>query len=165
MRLRTACSLLAFASLPALAVQAAPARHAAAAAVPALPPLEQRDIPTQLPKTVRPVQYALNIRPDAEKLAFSGQAVIDVDVLQPVREITLNAVDMKFSKVLLTAVKDGRQAPMAMDAGDISTNEDQQTATFRFPSMIQPGRYRLTIDYRGKIYQQAAGFFALDYES
>jgi aminopeptidase N len=158
MRLRTACSLLAL--LPAFAAQAAPARHAAAA--PSLPPLEQRDIPTQLPKSVRPVQYALNILPDADKLAFSGTATIDVDVLQPVTEITLNAVDLKIRKATLAALPANAHE---VEASGVSTDEAAQTATMTFPSTIAPGRYRLEIFYSGRIYQQAAGFFALDYDS
>jgi aminopeptidase N len=161
MRFRTACSLLALAILPAIAGQAAPARRAAATA-PTLPPLEQRDIPTQLPKSVRPVQYTLNILPDAEKLAFSGTATIDVDVLQPVGEITLNAVDLQIRKAILAALP-GSAHPVA--ASGVRTDEAAQTATMAFPSLIAPGRYRLVIDYRGKIYQQAAGLFALDYDS
>src|SRR4051812_35629651 len=162
MRLRTACSLPSPPAFPAFAAQAAPARRAPAASVPALPPLEQRDIPTQLPKTVRPVQYALNIRPDAEKLAFAGTATIDVDVLQEVREITLNAVDMQFGKVTLAPLTGGASR---MEASSVHSDDDAQTATIAFSSRIPTGRYRLTIDYRGKIYQQAAGFFALDYDS
>src|SRR4051812_10842298 len=161
MRLRSACSLLALAALPAFAADTAPARQPAAA-VPALPPLEQRDIPTQLPKTVRPAQYALNIRPDAAKLAFSGVATIDIDVLQPVREIVLNAVDMQFGKVTLAALPGETNQ---VEASGVHMNDDAQTATIAFAATVRPGRYRLTIDYRGKIYQQAAGFFALDYET
>src|SRR3954451_24158698 len=162
MRLRTACSLLALAALPAFAAQAAPSRRAPTATAPALPPLDQRDIPTQLPKTVRPVQYALNIRPDAEKLAFAGTATIDVDVLQEVREITLNAVDMQFGKVTLAPLTGGASR---MEASGVHSDDDEQTATIAFSSKIPTGRYRLTIDYRGKIYQQAPAFFALDYDS
>ncbi|MDB5692649.1 MAG: family peptidase [Alphaproteobacteria bacterium] len=161
MRFRTACSLLALAALPALTAQAAPVRHSASTP-PGLPPLEQRDIPTQLPKTVRPVQYALNILPDAEKLAFSGTATIDVDVLQPTREITLNAVDLQIRKASLAALP-GDAHPV--EASGVRTDADAQTATMAFSATIAPGRYRLVIDYRGKIYQQAAGFFALDYDS
>src|SRR6185437_1892088 len=157
MRLRTACSFLALAALPAFAAQAAPARSA-----PTLPPLEQRDIPTQLPKSVRPAQYALAIRPDAEKLAFSGVATIDIDVFEPVKEITLNAVDMQFGKVTLAALPGGTNK---VEATGVHMDDDAQTATIAFGSTIAPGRYRLVIDYRGKIYQQAAGFFALDYDS
>ncbi|HEX5184325.1 MAG TPA: M1 family metallopeptidase [Allosphingosinicella sp.] len=166
MRPRTACSLLAFAAALPAAAGAAPTRHRAAhrapAAAPALPPLALRDIPTQLPKTVRPAQYALNIRPDAAKLAFAATATIDIDVLQPVKEITLNAVDMQFGRVTLAPLP-GNAHPMA--ASDVHMDEAAQTATMTFPSTIHPGRYRLVIDYRGRIYQQAAGFFALDYDS
>ncbi|HEY1606043.1 MAG TPA: M1 family aminopeptidase [Allosphingosinicella sp.] len=168
MRLRAACSLLALAATLPVAAGAAPARHRgvhrapAAASEPVLPPLDRRDIPTQLPKTVRPAQYALNIRPDAAKLAFAGTATIDVDVLQPVRDIVLNAVDMEFGKVTLAPLPGGAH-PMA--ASNIHMDAAAQIATMSFPSVIRPGRYRLVIDYRGRIYQQAAGFFALDYDS
>lgn len=164
MRLRAACSLLALAvAWPAVA---APVRHHAVAravsTAPVLPPLDRRDIPTQLPKTVRPAQYALDIRPDAEKLAFSGIATIDVDVLQPVTEIILNAVDMHFNKVTLAPLPGGAHP---VEASNVRVDEAAQTATITFPATIRPGRYRLVIDYRGKIYQQAAGFFALDYDT
>jgi aminopeptidase N len=164
MRLRTACSLLALAA--AVPAVAAPVHHRASAGqaairAPALPPLDQRNIPTQLPRTVRPAQYVLNIRPDPEKLAFSGTATIDIDVFQPVAEITLNALDMQFHKVTLAPLAGGTRP---VDASNVRMDEAAQTATMSFPSSIRPGRYRLVIDYRGKIYQQAAGLFALDYD-
>jgi aminopeptidase N len=165
MRLRAACSLLALtAAIPAVAApvhHGAPARHAGSSA-PLLPPLAQRDIPTQLPKTVRPAQYSLNIRPDAEKLAFSGTATIDIDVFQPVTDIVLNAVDMQFRKVTLASLPGGGHP---VEASNVRVDDGAQTATMTFPATIRPGRYRLVIDYRGKIYQQAAGFFALDYDT
>ena len=34
-----------------------------------------------------------------------------------------------------------------------------------FARPLAPGRYTLSIDYTGKIYQQASGLFALDYET
>ncbi|HEY0411928.1 MAG TPA: M1 family aminopeptidase [Allosphingosinicella sp.] len=160
MRPRTAASLLALAAGLALAGCATNGTEAATA--PAAPaPLGARDIPTQLPRGVRPLQYALSITPDAANLRFGGSALIDIEVKEPVREITLNAVDLSFSRVALAPLAGGAATP----ASDTATDEDRQTATFRFPGTIQPGRYRLAIDYAGKIYSQAAGFFALDYDS
>src|SRR3546814_18819509 len=46
-----------------------------------------------------------------------------------------------------------------------SVNADAQTVTFTFPKHLPAGNYRLDIDYSGKIYTQAAGLFALDYEA
>jgi aminopeptidase N len=162
MRLRTASSLLALAAGLALSGCAT-----TEAGTPAAPTAQAgpRAIPSQLTSSVRPLQYALSITPDAANLRFAGSALIDIEVKEPVREITLNAVDLKIARASLSDLKDGSGPPVAMDSSDISLNEEQQTATFRFPSTIQPGRYRLAIDYAGQIYTQAAGLFALDYDS
>src|SRR4051812_17255443 len=161
MRLTTSASLAAL----ALALTAAAPAHRAAAPAP-LPPIAQRDIPTQLPKTVRPLQYALSLHPDAGKLAFSGKAVIDIHVYQPVKEIILNAVDLAIKDVSLAPLAaDGTSTGAPVAARDVRVDADAQTATFAFADTIAPGRYRLTIPYTGKIYTQAAGFFALDYDS
>ncbi|MEA3060969.1 MAG: hypothetical protein QOJ94_750 [Sphingomonadales bacterium] len=156
MRLKSAASLAALALSLAACAAAGTDRPAAAPA-----PLAGRQIPTQLPANVRPLQYALWITPDAPNLVFSASALIDIEVKSPSREITLNAADLSFRKVSLAPLAGGQ----SVAASDVSTDAAEQTATFRFPSPIAPGRYRLSIDYAGKIYTQAAGFFALDYDS
>jgi aminopeptidase N len=156
--------LLATASLLALALagcagtrdQAAPTTPAAVA------PSAARQIPTQLPTNVRPLQYTINATPDAANLRFSGRADIDIQVLEATDSITLNAADLEFDSVSLGGGDGG--APLALSPRKIDVSEEKQTATFRFAREIAPGRYRLTIDYKGKIYTQAAGLFALDYE-
>ncbi|MEA2998480.1 MAG: hypothetical protein QOK17_313 [Sphingomonadales bacterium] len=159
MRLKSAASLAALAFSLAACAAAPTDRPATPAAASA--PLAGRQIPTQLPTTVRPLQYALWITPDAPNLVFSASALIDIEVKAPSREIVLNAADLAFRKVSLAPLAGGA----AVAASDVSTDAAAQTATFRFPATIAPGRYRLSIDYAGKIYTQAAGFFALDYDS
>jgi aminopeptidase N len=151
MRLRTA------ASLPVLALACLAAAPGAAAP---LPPLAQRAIPTQLPRSVRPVEYRLSIVPDAANLRFTGTAAIDIEVLQATDTIVLNAADMAFSRVTLMGI-----AGQERQARNIAVDAEAQSATITFPARILPGRYRLTLDYAGKIYTQAAGFFALDYDT
>ena len=119
------------------------------------------DIPTQLPRSVRPLQYAISVQPDAPNLRFSGTSLTDIQVLEPTDSITLNAADLEFRSVSLTHLPGA--TPMAVSSSDISTDAERQTATFRFPRRIAPGRYRLQIDYSGKINTQASGLFALDY--
>src|SRR3954469_21366788 len=158
MRLKSAASLAALAlSLAACAAAGTDRPVTPTASV----PLASRQIPTQLPSNVRPLQYALWITPDAANLVFSASALIDIEVKAPTREIVLNAADLTFRKVTLAPLAGGE----AVAASDVSTDAAAQTATFRFPATIAPGRYRLSIDYAGKIYTQAAGFFALDYDS
>ena len=125
-------------------VQSTPAAPAAAA-----------QVPSQLPRNVRPLHYTIAAAPDASNLRFTGQARIDIEVLEATDTITLNAADLDFASVTLD---DGGRAR-------VSTDNDAQTATFRFGTEIAPGRHRLDIDYSGKINTQAAGLFALDYTS
>ena len=150
--------LFATASLLALAFVTA---QAGAAPLKASAPTAAR-IPTQLPTNVRPLRYTIAARPDAAKLRFSGRADIDIQVLQATDSITLNAADLAFDSVSLGG---GGSGAVALNPRKIDIDADKQTATFRFARKLAPGRYRLTIKYGGKIYTQAAGLFALDYDS
>jgi aminopeptidase N len=49
--------------------------------------------PGQLPKTVMPVLYALDLTPDLDKLSFTGTEIVDIDVAAPAtNRLVLNAV-------------------------------------------------------------------------
>jgi aminopeptidase N len=152
--------LTAFASTFALAsslIVAAPAVAQQPAAP--VPPI-RTDVPSQLPRTSRPIHYTLRITPDAANLTFAGHADIDLAVLEATDSLTLNEIDMTFAGVTLTG-PDGA----AMHPASTTNDAETQTVTFHFGSRLAPGRYRLAIDYSGKIYTQAAGFFALDYQA
>ena len=125
---------------PALAMAAAaPAKEAAKRVV--------------LPTDVRPDRYQIRVTPDADKLTFTGHVDIDVTVVRPTSRIVLNAADLTFGKVALSGVE---------AAPKITLDDQEQTAAFDFGKTLVPGKYRLSIDYDGKIYQQASGLFALD---
>ena len=109
-----------------------------------------------LPDTVVPSHYDLHIVTDSQRLSFTGSVKIDLEVRQATQQIVLNAADLAFGKVRLSGVK---AAPA------VSFDTEQQTATLSFPSPVAAGRHVLSIDYSGKINQNAAGLFALDYDS
>jgi aminopeptidase N len=115
-------------------------------------------VTTQLPVGVVPTLYDVSVTPHAESLTFDGAVTINIDVTQPTRQITLNALDLTFSSVGLTGA-DG----IALPAPKVSVDAAEQTATFSFAQPVAPGAYRLAIAYSGKIGTQAAGLFALDY--
>ena len=141
------CLSLAASTLPAVA----PTPAAAAASA----------VTTQLPRNVRPTAYAVDVTPHADKLAFQGKVVIDIQVLESTRVIVLNAVDMKFARVELrdAAGKVLRAAPQVV------LDDQAQTASFSFDKDIAPGAYKLALDYSGKIGTQANGLFAIDYQT
>ena len=153
--------LLATASLLAL-VLAGCARTAepAAPATPAAVAPAVRSIPTQLPTNVRPVQYGILIQPDAANLRFKGSVLTHIEVLEATDEVVMNAADLDVrSAELISGVND------TVEASRISLDEDKQLVRIRFAKPIPPGRHRLAVEYSGKIYTQAAGLFALDYDS
>ncbi|HVV64328.1 MAG TPA: M1 family metallopeptidase [Rhizomicrobium sp.] len=107
-----------------------------------------------LPTNAVPLHYDLAIVPDEAHLTFAGTVKIDLLVKTPSKSIVLNAADLAFDRVSMS----GAAQPPA-----VSYDVKEQTARLTFPAEISAGRHRLAIAYRGKIYRQAAGLFALDY--
>jgi aminopeptidase N len=116
-------------------------------------------IPTQLPRTAVPSHYALTVTPHAESLTFDGNVVIDLAVTKATDALVLNALDLNIAKATLTPASGG---PLA---GTVTRDEAAQTASIAFGRTLAPGKYRLAIDYSGKINEQANGLFALDYKN
>ncbi|MFK3737068.1 M1 family metallopeptidase [Massilia sp. TN1-12] len=145
-RLLSAAIALAFAAMPALHVQAAPATAATQQAT------------TQLPRGVVPTHYDVSLTPDAAAATFAGKAVITLDVAKATDSIVLNAADLAFSGASIAPAAGG-----AATKASASVNAEAQTATFKFDRPLAPGTYRLSLDYTGKIGTQAVGLFGLDY--
>ena len=109
-----------------------------------------------LPDDVVPRRYDIEIHPDASHLSFSGSVRVRIEVLRPTSRVTLNAVDLVLDHVALDG---GRANPKT------ERDADRQQLTLRFGTTLQRGEHALSIDYHGRIYQQLAGLFALDYET
>lgn len=62
--------------------------------------------PGKLPKTVVPISYSIELRPDVESLALPRVGVIDIDMREPTARLTLNAVKTAFASV---TVDDGAE--------------------------------------------------------
>ena len=119
------------------------------------------DVPTQLPRNVRPTHYDVSVTPDAAGLTFRGRVSIAMEVLEPTADITLNAIDLTFAEVRLSE----GPAPRALPAPKVAVDSAAQTATFTFERPLPRGTYRLALDYSGRIGTQAVGLFALDYDT
>ena len=144
----------------AIALGLAASSPHAVAAEPAAPERASSSPTTQLPTSVRPLEYAIAVTPNAQELRFDAHASIAVQVLQPTDRITLNAIDMSFANVVLRPENGLDREPAA-----IHIDADAQQASFQFRGAIAPGLYRLDMDYTGKIGTQANGLFAMDYDT
>jgi aminopeptidase N len=116
---------------------------------------------TQLPRSVRPTHYDVDVTPHVDALSFDGKVTVTVDVLKPTTTITLNAIDLTFSSASLAPVAGGAH----LGTPKISVDAKAQTATFTFAKPVQVGSYRLSMSYTGKIDTQANGLFVIHYDT
>jgi len=103
-----------------------------------------------------PVHYDLAIVPDAAAKTFTGSVKIDIEVKKSTSQIVFNSADLAFSHVALSGVD---------ETPKVSFDTARETATASFAAPLAPGHYTLSIDYTGKINNNAAGLFYLDYDS
>lgn len=115
-------------------------------------------VPSSLPRDARPIHYRIDIVPNAQKMTFTGTVNIDLQVFKATKSLTLNGNDLTVASARLVPTKGGAAITLT-PAVDVTA----QTLTFTAPDTIAAGRYRLDINYSGKIGTQAAGLFALDY--
>jgi len=135
--------------------------HAPLAATAGTPGPAPETVTSQLPRNAVPSHYQITVTPDAANLTFTSTVLIDIDLVEPGNSITLNAADLAISSAVIR-VRNGA-GPDQVTPAAVAINEAEQTATLTFPKSFGAGEYQLEIDYSGKIYQQANGLFALDY--
>ncbi len=109
-----------------------------------------------LPSSVTPDHYRIDITPDAAALRFKGSVDVDVTVHRATSEIVLNSADLVIDRASVL----GRGAVKA-----IRYDKEIETASLVLNRALDPGAYTLRLAYHGKIYRQASGLFALDYDS
>ncbi|MDE3187694.1 MAG: M1 family metallopeptidase [Acidobacteriota bacterium] len=106
----------------------------------------------RLPSTVVPTHYALTLTPDLKAAAFTGVETIDVSLKQPASSITLNAVEIAFQSVTITANGKTQTASVSLDKA-------AEQATFTVPGTLLAGRATLTIHYTGILNNELRGFY------
>jgi aminopeptidase N/puromycin-sensitive aminopeptidase len=106
----------------------------------------------RLPQTVRPEHYALTLAPDLNAATFTGAESIDVTLAEPSNRITLNAAEINFQSVTVTA--NGKQQTAV-----VSLDDKKEQATFTFPQKLPAGPATLAIHYSGILNNQLRGFY------
>jgi aminopeptidase N/puromycin-sensitive aminopeptidase len=106
----------------------------------------------RLPKTVLPAHYTLSLVPDLKAATFSGVESIDVTLAEPAGKITLNAAEIVFQSVTVTAA--GKQ-----QTASVSLDKDKEQATFTFPEKLPAGKASLAIAYTGILNNELRGFY------
>jgi aminopeptidase N len=110
--------------------------------------------PGNLPKSVVPSRYAIELAPDLQKLAIAGSETIDIEVREPVSRVVLNAVDIAIE---VASIDDGGQR------AEVSFDSAAEAATLSFASALSPGPHKLHLIFTAKVNAFGRGLFYVDY--
>jgi len=119
---------------------------------------EQIKNPYRIDPVVVPRAYRLRLRPDLERSSFAGSVEIDVEVVEPVSTISLNAIELELGAATLRA--GGRTWTSAAT----TMNEELETASFAFDGDLPLGLATLTISFTGVLNDQLRGFYRSTFE-
>jgi len=119
-------------------------------------PFSFKDTPGKLPKEVVPMDYSVRIVPDIDKLTFAGTETVKLNVRSAVRQLVLNALELKIEAASL----DDKELP----ASAIKTDTKSELLTLALPSELGTGEHTLTLRFAGKINEQGQGLFYMRYQ-
>jgi len=119
-------------------------------------PFNFNETPGKLPKEVMPAEYAIRIVPNLDNFTFAGSEIVKLNVPKPVRQLVLNALEVKIEG----ASVDGKELPLSA----IKTDDETELLTLTLPSELAAGDHALTLRFTGKINQQGQGLFYMLYQ-
>jgi aminopeptidase N len=106
----------------------------------------------RLPGGATPEHYTLTFTPDLQKATFVGDETIDVQITQPARTVTLNAIELQFQTATIT--QGGKQ-----QSAQVSLAPEKEQATLAVAEELQPGPATLHIQFTGILNDKLRGFY------
>ena len=117
--------------------------------------------PGRLPKDVVPLHYTLELDLDPAQETFTGRTEIDLTVRRPVSTIVLQATDLVAISATLSNESGGsREVTIAPEK-----ENNLWRLSWKSRDQLAPGRWRLRIDYQGKVEKRGQGLFRVEYRS
>ena len=106
----------------------------------------------RLPETARPDNYKLTFTPNLEKANFEGEETISIRVLKPTSEITLNAVDIDFHDVSITARGTTQKAK-------VTPEKDKEMVVLSVEKPLAAGPATINVTYTGILKDEMRGLY------
>src|SRR4051794_33648641 len=104
----------------------------------------------RLPGGVTPSHYTLWFAPDLTARTFRGRTTIDVTIASPRTSVTLNAAEITFGSITITAAGRAQEAHVTLDAA-------HEMATLSVPGSLPAGPATISITYAGVLNDQLRG--------
>lgn len=108
----------------------------------------------RLPSTVIPSHYRLALEPDIKNKVFTGSAIIDIEILEPVQKIILNALEIK---IVEAHVIDAAGTKLV---GTTTYDTDKEFAIISFAGTLGTGKAQLFTRFTGILNDKLKGFYS-----
>lgn len=118
------------------------------------PQVPEQDSRYRLPRNVVPRRYDLSITPGPDTLRFTGSVTIEVDVLEPTSVVIVNVKNVTIDTAVIADLSG------AAFVGNVSYDEDAETARIDFGSSLKAGAWALSMGFAGLHGANGQGFFA-----
>src|SRR5271166_677147 len=111
----------------------------------------------RLPGGANPDHYALTVTMNFTNNTYDGDETIDLTLSNPSNTITLNAVEIDFHAVTVTAAGQTQTAK-------VSSDEKNEMATFTVDKQLPAGRAKVHIKFTGHLNDKLRGFYLSTYK-
>ncbi len=111
----------------------------------------------RLPGGATPDHYSLAVNVNFSNNSFDGDETIDLKLSKPSNTITLNALEIDFHTVTITAGGETQTAK-------VSTDEKNEMATFTVDKPLPAGPAKVHITYTGHLNDKLRGFYLSTYK-
>ncbi|ROV99956.1 hypothetical protein VMCG_06258 [Cytospora schulzeri] len=113
-----------------------------------------------LPVNVVPTHYDLTLEPDLTKFTFEGTVIIDLDVAEDSKSISLHTLEIDIHSTKVSS--DGK---VISDSPEITYDEKTQVSKIDFSDVIPKGsKAQLEIKFTGQLNDKMAGFYRSTYK-
>lgn len=102
------------------------------------------DLKKRLLDLISPIEYDLILKPDLTNFTFSGEEILNFNLLKNSKKIILNAKKLIITKAILISNSKEIEAR-------ISYKEQEMLVLFTFPKEIKKGKYKLKLAFNGKL--------------
>jgi len=111
----------------------------------------------RLPRTVLPVRYGLVLEPDLDAATFVGSEVVQLEVVEPVDEVVLNAAELEIGEGWL-------EGPSGtLEVVEVGLDAENERAHLRLSSTAEPGEWTLHLAFSGGLSDRMDGFYRSTY--
>lgn len=112
----------------------------------------------RLPEHIIPKRYSITLFPNLQEFTFSGEVEILLNLMQPIKEITLHAAELKITSAIL------KHDSFEFESQNIAYDEKLETATMSFEKTIQVSEIKLKLKFAGILSDKMRGFYRSKYK-